>query len=227
LGKYDPRHPELAANRTFQAVGPGADRLNTQRDAKPQAKGKLVAMRFVLSLAVLLLFGCRTAVPVIPPSIQPSEYQMYRAWIEQYVSSHPNHLPIEVRDFTSNLEWHRRFENRCLPNRMQNVFDVTFNHEWNIREAALNAWDSNSGQNIATFTSSHDHSLCPMEFLTFSRVAFDPTSSEAYLWVEDITCSRKHTSDCDGGTGALYRATRQKDQSWKFAVTSCLSHIFD
>ena len=66
-----------------------------------------------------------------------------------------------------------------LPWPLQDVFDVTFNHEWNIREAALNAWDSNSGQNIATFTSSHDHSLCPMEFLTFSRVAFDPTSSEA------------------------------------------------
>jgi len=114
-----------------------------------------------------------------------------------------------------------------LPWPLQDVFDVTFNHEWNIREAAPNALGSNLGQNIATFTSSHDNSLRPMEFLTFSRVAFDPTSSEAYLWVEDITCSRKHTSDCDGGTGALYRATRQKDQSWKFAVTSCLSHIFD
>jgi hypothetical protein len=93
-----------------------------------------------------------------------------------------------------------------------------------MRETAPNAWVSSSGQNLATFTSSHDNSPRPMEFLTFSRVAFDSTSSEAYLWVEDMTCSRKHTSDCDGGGGAVYRATRQKDQSWKFAATS-FSHL--
>jgi hypothetical protein len=149
-------------------------------------------MRFVLSLAALLLLGCRTAVPVIPPSIQPSEYQMYRAWIEQYVSSHPNHLHGKVRDITSNLELHRRFENRCLPKNMQNVFDVTFTTS-GISARLRRMPGFELGSKPRHIHEQSCNSLRPMECLTFSRVAFDATSSEAYLWVEDMTCSRKHT----------------------------------
>src|ERR1700680_2555484 len=55
--------------------------------------------------------------------------------------------------------------------------------------------------------------LLPVEYLSFSRVAFDSSKAAAYLWVDHVTCSHNRTSDCDGGIGALYRGERQRDKT--------------
>jgi hypothetical protein len=186
-------------------------------------------MRSVWSFALLLLTGCSSTVPTIPLQVQPAEYEIYRAWMDHKTRSNPNHLPFSVRDLTADGSWYLTFEKRCLPKTMQHVFDSTLGQQLSLKEHAPTDWLSLTDGSVARLWSAYPVSNVPIpvESITFSRVAFNGPRSEAYMWVDDISCSQEHTVDCDGGEGALYHARKPTGRTWVFEKTECRNVIFD
>ncbi len=172
----------------------------------------------------LLAAGCR--VPDIPARPSPQEYAVYNAWIEQASASLPRDVAVVVDSSTLHPQQHELQFERCLPPRMEGVFDAS-------PEATLTATSSNDwlglGDGRTARLLPHEATLGfteRTELFRLSRVAFTRLGYQGFFWAEHRSCTPAQGPEgCSGASGTLIHA-RKSNGAWLFEDTLCQTILF-
>ena len=146
---------------------------------------------------------------------------MYHALLENRFAGQSLERDVVVSPETAELnEFQLQYE-RCLPQRMQEMFEgISPSH---LSRAVGTDWLNVPGASLrlaalqGTPIISHK-----TEYVRLSRVAFTRFGADAYVWLERQTCNPPGgvKASCDAGSGALVHGVSSGGQ-WAFEDTLC------
>ena len=179
--------------------------------------------RLGILFSLLLLAGCRPS--PIPPDLQTREYEVYHALLEDRFAGQSLEREVVVSPETVQLNEFRLQYKRCMPQRMQEMFEGL--GPGRLSRAVGTDWLNIPGASLQLAMPETPIISHKTEYVRLSRVAFTRFGTDAYVWLERQTCGPPGglRASCDAGSGTLVHGVSSGGQ-WSFDDTLCNTVFF-
>lgn len=152
---------------------------------------------------------------------------MYHALLEERFAGQTLQQAVAVSPETVQLNEFRLQYKRCLPQRMQEMFEGSAPAR--LSRAVGTDWLNLPGANLQLAATPGTPIISyRTEYVRLSRVAFTRFGTDAYVWLERQTCDPPGglKASCHAGSGTLVHGVNSGGQ-WAFEDTLCTTVFFE